>query len=223
MNIKIIPMKKYTISIAEPCSVPLQDMTPVEGGRYCSNCQRQVVDFTGMTDQQFIAYFEKYGKGCGTFRPSQLNRAMAIKPARRWMPAALLAGVLSVIWPESGKGQYKVTGVLKDANCAPIPGVSISMTTKDGKEGDIKAITSRDGDFSLVLPQSGNYEDVLKFKLSCIGYETREMQVSLSQLKAKGALTYEWNMEESVSGRWDSEIVMVRRNWWQRLKYKLFN
>lgn len=222
-------MKKYAVSIAEPCSVPLQNMTPVEGGRYCSSCEKQVVDFSNMTDQQFIAYFEKHGRGCGTFRPSQLNREMGNKPVRRWMPAAILAGILSVIWPETGKGQYKLTGFVKDAtNCDTIPGATITLLNKEGKPTDITTYAGRDGTFSLPITQNEDSGKMINFNISSIGYETRQLQLSVDQVRANSAFACECYLERSVNGNW----VVVEGNGnrrsglkyrWRRLKNRLFN
>lgn len=222
-------MKKYAVSIAEPCSVPLQNMTPGEGGRYCSSCEKQVVDFSNMTDRQFIAYFKKHGRGCGTFRPSQLNREMVNKPVLRWMPAAILAGILTVVWPETGKGQYKITGFVRDAeNCDTLRGVTVTLLNKEGNATDIKTITGGDGNFSLAIPENEDYGKMINLSIATIGFQTRQMQLSMGQVRANSAFECECYLERVVNGNWD--VVEVKRNWWRslkyrwrRLKYRLFN
>lgn len=57
-------------------------MQPRENGRYCGSCQKVVVDFKNMSDEEILDYFQNNaGKRiCGTFRKSQINSA---KPPKR--------------------------------------------------------------------------------------------------------------------------------------------
>ncbi|HTF04590.1 MAG TPA: hypothetical protein VK826_11220 [Bacteroidia bacterium] len=46
-----------------------------EQGKFCSACQKNVRDFSQMTDNEILEIISKEnGSGCGTFRSSQLNR-----------------------------------------------------------------------------------------------------------------------------------------------------
>lgn len=51
-------------------------MTPINGGHICAICTKTVIDYSSMTDTEMIAYINKYGMGCGTFRDDQLNREL---------------------------------------------------------------------------------------------------------------------------------------------------
>ncbi len=56
----------FTIHVPKPCSQPWEDMTPQEQDRFCGSCQRTVVDFTRMSDQEIAAYLKaSTGKVCG--------------------------------------------------------------------------------------------------------------------------------------------------------------
>jgi hypothetical protein len=59
-------------------------MTSAEKGRFCGSCQKQVVDFTNMSDLQLVAFFRKESSGsvCGRFMPDQLDRSMDIPKKR---------------------------------------------------------------------------------------------------------------------------------------------
>lgn len=59
-------------------------MTPTEKGRFCAQCQKQVVDFTSMSDRQLAEFFKKpsSGSSCGRFLQEQLDRAVEI-PRKR--------------------------------------------------------------------------------------------------------------------------------------------
>ncbi|WP_343673159.1 carboxypeptidase-like regulatory domain-containing protein [Chitinophaga sp.] len=212
-------MKKLTISIPEPCTVPLQNMTPMPGGRYCSSCQKQVIDFTGMTDQQMMAYFEKHQGCCGSLLPSQLDREIVENPGKRWMPAAILAGVLALVMPESGKGQIKLTGIVHDSSsCDPLMAVTVLIVDQQGQPTRIGTATQEDGTFSLSIPDE--YQKGVKLSLRYVGYEPKEIIIPEQQLKAKQPVYCELKMSAAVLG--GISVVYVKSSWWKRLKYKLF-
>ena len=50
-------------------------MKPDEGGRFCGQCQKTVIDFSGMTDEAVMQTMaQQVGNVCGRFREDQLNR-----------------------------------------------------------------------------------------------------------------------------------------------------
>jgi hypothetical protein len=63
------------ISIPTPCNENWNDMTPEQQGAFCKVCSKVVVDFSAMSDEEVISYFErkKEEKTCGRFRASQLS------------------------------------------------------------------------------------------------------------------------------------------------------
>ncbi|MBP6732221.1 MAG: hypothetical protein KA149_09190 [Chitinophagales bacterium] len=63
------------ISIPKPCNENWNDMTPEQQGAFCKVCSKVVVDFSSMSDEEVLNYFErkKGEKTCGRFRASQLS------------------------------------------------------------------------------------------------------------------------------------------------------
>jgi hypothetical protein len=76
--------KKIQLTIAEPCHENWENMTPVEKGRFCGSCQKQVVDFSNMSDREIAVFFKKPSTGsvCGRFMQDQLDRDMEIPKKR---------------------------------------------------------------------------------------------------------------------------------------------
>lgn len=74
--------EKIKLQIAEPCHENWDSMTSSEKGRFCGSCQKQVVDFTSMTDSQLVAFFKKSSTGsvCGRFIHTQLDREVKAPP-----------------------------------------------------------------------------------------------------------------------------------------------
>jgi len=76
--------KKIQLTIAEPCHENWENMTPVEKGKFCGSCQKQVVDFSLMSDRQVAEFFKKPSTGsvCGRFMTDQLHRDIEIPKKR---------------------------------------------------------------------------------------------------------------------------------------------
>ena len=66
--------QKVQISIPEPCNEGWQNMTPVEKGRFCASCQKRVLDFTHLSDNEIIKVVTKNDNLCARINVSQLNR-----------------------------------------------------------------------------------------------------------------------------------------------------
>lgn len=69
--------KGTAFTIPEPCHEGWSNMKPVEKGRYCSSCEKVVIDFSGMSDFQIMSFMqEQKGSVCGRMSTQQLNRTM---------------------------------------------------------------------------------------------------------------------------------------------------
>jgi hypothetical protein len=75
--------KKLTLSIATPCHEDWNKMSDDAKGKFCGACQKEVIDFTGMSESQLVAFFKKpAGSVCGRFRVEQLDQQMNIPKKR---------------------------------------------------------------------------------------------------------------------------------------------
>jgi CarboxypepD_reg-like domain len=76
--------KQLQLTIPTPCHEDWDAMTPVQQGKFCSSCQKQVVDFSGMSDRQVAEFFKKPSTGsvCGRFMTDQLDRTLDIPKKR---------------------------------------------------------------------------------------------------------------------------------------------
>lgn len=88
-------MKEQTyFHIPEPCHENWDSMTQQDKGRFCASCNKQVVDFSLMSDQQVLNYFKNAtGKTCGRFANDQLQRPMIETPKQKkkvWWVAAMM-------------------------------------------------------------------------------------------------------------------------------------
>jgi hypothetical protein len=76
--------KHIQLNVENPCHENWENMTASEKGRFCGSCQKQVVDFTSMSDSRIAAFFKKPSTGsvCGRFMADQLERDIEM-PGKR--------------------------------------------------------------------------------------------------------------------------------------------
>jgi hypothetical protein len=67
--------QNFQILIPNPCSENWDNMKPNGNGRHCSVCDKTVVDFTKLSDNEIKQYFLQNStkKTCGHFHKGQLN------------------------------------------------------------------------------------------------------------------------------------------------------
>src|SRR5580692_11572092 len=74
-------MRKRSIklSIPKPCNQTWDEMKPATHGRHCESCNKNVRDFTGLSDEEVYRII-KNSKGtiCGRFNNTQLNRDITL-------------------------------------------------------------------------------------------------------------------------------------------------
>lgn len=86
--------EQLKLTVSNPCQENWNSFTQTEKGGFCSNCQKEVIDFTQFSDQQLITYFkEQQGNTCGKFSPRQLNRYHELVP---------------IVSPKMGLKQFKM-------------------------------------------------------------------------------------------------------------------
>jgi len=68
-------MEKSNIIIPNPCNANWDEMTPNDKGKHCGSCNKTVVDFTTMNDEQIKDYLNssKMQKVCGHFKITQVS------------------------------------------------------------------------------------------------------------------------------------------------------
>ena len=184
------------LEIPKPCHEDWDEMTPGAQGRFCGSCQKTVVDFSLMSDQQVLEYFSiTHGNICGRFANDQLNRSLEevknIKKSK-WrfvlnlmMPAFLISGkVYSQGSPRVKVCTQKVDNRNKNFD-RPVSEKKeedlLNFTVVDYLTGDpipfasirwvgsSNVISSNEkGEFFMSAARVGEN----KLEISCIGYET---------------------------------------------------
>jgi hypothetical protein len=140
--------KNLQLSIPEPCHENWEHMTPTDKGRFCAACQKDVVDFTNMSNAALIAFFRKKTTGsvCGRFYNDQLDTAIPI-PTKRipWakyffqitLPAFIASGKLMAqgqVVPQYKDTKGKtviVAGGVKKRSADPVRVTTVKGQVKD--------------------------------------------------------------------------------------------
>jgi len=106
--------KKIQIAIAEPCHENWDAMTPDQQGRFCGSCQKQVVDFTNMSDRQLAEFFKKPSTGsvCGRFMTDQLERDIDIPRKRLPWIKYFFTIALPALFLSKASAQKRTMGVV---------------------------------------------------------------------------------------------------------------
>tara|TARA_R110000787_G_scaffold84610_1_gene181217 strand:- start:911 stop:2035 length:1125 start_codon:yes stop_codon:yes gene_type:complete len=86
--------KAITICIPEPCHEDWNKMTPTDKGKFCSECTKEVFDFTKVTDEELVKRVANNEKVCGRFNSSQLNREMKLERKSGFSLAPVAASFL---------------------------------------------------------------------------------------------------------------------------------
>ena len=77
----------FKLNIPKPCHENWEEFMSSSKGNFCNSCQKNVIDFTQMSESQLVAYFRdlpaQENKICGRFRNDQLQKDYHIND---WFP-----------------------------------------------------------------------------------------------------------------------------------------
>ena len=80
--------QSFQLNIENPCHEKWESFTTTATGGFCASCQKNVIDFSQMSESQLIAFFrdrQNSSQGlCGRFREDQLKKSYHIE---EWVPA----------------------------------------------------------------------------------------------------------------------------------------
>lgn len=88
------------LHVPDPCHEAWDRMHPQERGRHCASCDKLVVDFSAMSDQQVIDYLAHTKHACGRFSIHQLQRPLvtdSVKARRSWFPSLVISSLFSAL------------------------------------------------------------------------------------------------------------------------------
>jgi hypothetical protein len=195
------------VSVTEPCQENWQAMQSRDTGRYCMACQKNVIDFTGMTDREIYRFLHNsQGKVCGRLRKNQMKEYPSPAQASRRLGLHLLALTtfigLKAATTDEAKAQIPVEQRQPDLSevaraassasarvpTAPARVVSGIVFSRDDqtpipgvnivvKGTQTGTITDADGNYTLDLSEWNSQTITIVY--SFIGYVTVEKQLQV--------------------------------------------
>jgi hypothetical protein len=153
-------------------------MASAERGRFCASCQKTVIDYSILTDDEIIARLKalKNTPSCGHFHESQLGRELVATRRINNFPRLLLnrmaasllffQTIAATAWAQTANHtttqHAKKLSAKKHTHSRAINGKVIDYATNEKLHGitvqikgtEIEAITDKSGSFSLALPNS---------------------------------------------------------------------
>lgn len=231
---------QFKLSIDKPCAEKFENFTSTSLGGFCQSCEKEVIDFTKMTDNEIVGYFKNAsGKSCGRFKQDQLTTYTQYAHTRssnsfKWAGIGALG--LSLLLPvresySQGRNDQnevvidnKIDQNIEASNTKDKHHVKGTVFYEEDKEPlpgvnvvvkgtTIGTVTDIDGKFEFREPL--NTGDVLVF--SFIGLVTQEVKIS-------NKLSFDVNlemvqMEAAFMGEVAvDEVYSSKTSIWQKVK-----
>ena len=203
--------EKFSISIDNTCSENFNNFVSTDKGGYCTSCKKTVIDFTKMSDQEIINYFDTSKKNtCGFFLESQLKTYATVNPLmgkekpNKFISSVFGFSLLSILSFNTGYSQEKIKGneIVKIEKNSEEATDSLDLdnphivrgTVSDSngplpgasvylKKKKIGVQTDRDGKFTFPKPLKRG--DILV--VSFIGLDDQEIKVTKKDMNVKMA------------------------------------
>lgn len=89
--------KRVQIQVPTPCSQHWDDMKTIPEGKFCSSCEKNVIDFTLLNDRQILEIVRNNKHVCGRFTDEQLNRELLVTApqSNAFIPALIVSTALA--------------------------------------------------------------------------------------------------------------------------------
>lgn len=232
------------IKIPQPCREDWTGMVLNDDGRFCKNCAKSVIDFSGFTDQQLHEYFEQHRNSpiCGRIPVSKLNTPFEIPTTKKsfsgWWLLPALAGINlpayaqtnqqsieqttpyqinTSISTEKGDTNFiRIKGIVSDASTGELlPFANVQLLPLT-----IAAHTNLDGEFELKIPDSIKSQSSYELVVTYIGYERLQRQITGEELIAISISPLKLELKLS-SAIIIGMVVYERPPWHKRLKYRI--
>lgn len=219
--------KSLQVHIEKPCSADWNSMTEMGKGRFCGTCQKQVVDFTLMSDAEIFQYISKTEHQlCGRFGNDQLDRNIPAGKTRKlgWFRYFIQVMIPALILVNKSQALEMRKPTQENINLLPVQGnvKKITDTNWIDKEtvfrgrvvdkeqngipnatiaikGTYHAVISNDdGGFAINVK---NPEDTF-LVISCLGFKTVRRVIENISDRQTGVKTIalEWDFGNATTG-----------------------
>jgi len=180
--------KSPIISIPQPCKENWDQM-PIKGqGRDCSKCEKNIRDFTKMSDNELIALIRSNKSLCGRFSPEQLNRHL-VADRKKLIPTfnlyAVAAGFGALICFPSFGAENASSSTTVDLIEVISGSAALPQQIDENNKDTLTRIMAYDRSRQIVIPnitvmfyddQGALVDAVLSDKSGVIDYPTKTLE-----------------------------------------------
>jgi hypothetical protein len=193
--------KNIQLQVPEPCHENWNNMTSTQQGRFCMSCQKEVIDFSVMTDKEILAHISTASKSiCGRAGNDQINRdlIMPAEPRKIWWKYWM--GIAASLVMLSSRSDAQTKKNKPPTICAPavIRMGTIANVQTEGKarieiRGKIiddngnpvayASISLKDKHFGTSADSSGSFSfninadtTGIKLTVSSVGYQPKDIE-----------------------------------------------
>ncbi|MBS1741517.1 MAG: carboxypeptidase-like regulatory domain-containing protein [Bacteroidetes bacterium] len=187
-------MRKFIQLQVSACSEDISGMNNHPCGKFCNSCNKTVVDFSTMTDNQLAGFFKTQPTGiCGMFHPEQLNRPLELPVKKISMlkyffnialPAFLLSAKADAqkIVKQNQHTLFQKPG-LKKITIPAATTISSVIQDEEGKPVPFATIMEKGSSNGTAADEKGNFTLVVsafnaELIISSVGFETKECTVA---------------------------------------------
>ena len=222
-------MKKnnYSIQIDNPCAENWNAMTKTDKGKFCAMCEKNVIDFSKLTDNEILKIIQGNNKNlCGRFTQTQLNRVL-IDTSPQTSPKLyqILAGLLLLSSTDANATENQKTKIENFENETKTPIIlendTIPKTKKqtdftitgkiidEGKEAipgasimlkgnkQVATVSNDNGEFSLNIPKK-MFRDSIILMISAHIFEDTTFVISKKDLENKQVVFVEMKEDDDL-------------------------
>ncbi|MCG8577728.1 MAG: hypothetical protein MI810_22795, partial [Flavobacteriales bacterium] len=127
------------IRVNKPCSENFNEFEKTAKGGFCNSCQKEVIDFSQMSNSEVLSFFSLKTKDvCGRFRSSQVQNPISNLLKKGIGIASISLMALAISPPLQAQNttakveviaqqQYVVKGIVSDDQNYPLPGVNVVL------------------------------------------------------------------------------------------------
>lgn len=222
---------KFKIQISNPCHEEWEGMQADLNGRFCSSCQKTVVDFTCFSDTELKDWFDQNrGNSCGRFKPGQLDRYIGkekhsyFKLFKPGLIAASLFAFLNFPKPVFAQGAPRIEahksankqaadhkgdaytfikGKVSDQNGNGLNHIKIEL-----KQQNVKVQSAADGSFYIKIGKPKN-KTINELIFTSAAFETKNYYFVIGEEQEISIVLQPWKPVNNVEQPVSSEIAAL--------------
>ncbi len=134
------------VNIPNPCPLKLNQLSPVDGGFFCSQCSKVVIDFRERADEEIISALKNSEKGrvCGVYQHHQVNnKSKPTFEVMRFVASLLLAFGVTLFASCGSDETYKIGDSLAMGDSVSMFELEAQMKADSTRLADSVAKTNR--------------------------------------------------------------------------------